>query len=272
MLTYVHGNNIGNIHFLWKVPDLAATESEMEELWQRLVSVDATATMDQKWVKKTLQEHPKLQEFMEYCCLRRHYSFCVKKCGYKAYSICKPPRLPSDVFDIKFLPDPVPSGDGHYKPFGNLYGKEISKKHHPSLQTPPSRAKTLPFVASVQHAHNTNLMVQCEECEMWHLIYSRYKLTLSELKQVSDSLEEFTYTCGSSFADLNFSGRSTKVCARNLQCYSPLEKLYYSLNKEPLCIYCCSDAGLTASEGCYPQCPDFISKPTSQKECSITFL
>ena len=130
----------------------------------------------------------------------------------------------------------MPNDDGHYKPFDSLYGKETSEKHRPSLQTRPSRAKTLPFVASVQHARNTNLMVQCEECEMWRLIYSKYKLTTPERKQVSDSLQEFTYTCGASFLDLNFAGWLSEVCIRYLQCYSPLEKLYYALNKEPLCI------------------------------------
>ena len=37
--------------------------------------------------------------------------------------------------------------------------------------------KSLPFVASVQHTRNTNLMIQCEECEMWQLVYSNYKLS-----------------------------------------------------------------------------------------------
>lgn len=99
---------------------------------------------------------------------------------------------------------------------------------------------------------------------MWRLIYSRYKLTSPELRQVNESLEEFTYTCGASFSDLNFSGRLAEVCARDLQCYSPLEKLHYSLNKEPLCIYCCGNADLTASEG-YPQCSECISKPNIPK-------
>ena len=47
---------------------VASTESEMEELWQNVITVDDSATMDQKWVKKTLQEHPKLTEFIEHCC------------------------------------------------------------------------------------------------------------------------------------------------------------------------------------------------------------
>lgn len=111
---------------------IAATESEMEELWHSVMSIDDTASMDQKWVKKTLQEHPKLTEFMEHCCRRRHYSFCVSKCGEEACHICKPHWLPFDIFhEIKHLPDPVPSGDGHYKSFDTLYGKQTSEEHRP---------------------------------------------------------------------------------------------------------------------------------------------
>ena len=191
----------------------AATASEMEELWESLASVDATAPMDHQWVKKSLQQYPKLEEYLKHCCCQRHYSFCVKKCGKEGCLLCKPPRLPPDVFDeIKDLPDPVPSGDGHYKSFDTLYGTTTSEEHRPSLQTQSTRRKSLPFVASVQHARNTNLMVQCEECNMWRLIYSRYKLTAAELLQVNNTLEEFTYTCGASFSDLNFSGRLVDRC------------------------------------------------------------
>ena len=119
-----------------------------------------------------------------------------------------------EVFhEIKDLPDPVPSGDGHYKSFDTLYGTTTSEEHRPSLQTQSPRRKSLPFVASVQHARNTNLMVQCEECNMWRLIYSRYKLTAAELLQVNNTLDEFTCTCGASFSDLNFSSRLVDVCA-----------------------------------------------------------
>ena len=86
----------------------AAAESEMEEVWENVLSIDDTASMDQKWVKAVLKKHPKLVEFMDHCCHRRHYMFCIKKCGEQECQICKPPRLPHDVFDeIKNLPDPV---------------------------------------------------------------------------------------------------------------------------------------------------------------------
>jgi hypothetical protein len=60
--------------------------------------------------------------------------------------------------------------DGHYKPFQDVYGTVTSEKCRPSLQKRPARAKTLPYVASIQHARNTNIMMQCEECdEAYHV-------------------------------------------------------------------------------------------------------
>ena len=112
-----------------------------------------------------------------------------------------------------------------------IYGPATSEEHRPSLQIPPARSKTLPFTASVQHARNTNMMIQCKECELWHLIYSKYKLTASERAQLNDALADFTYTCGASLSDLDLSGHLAEVCIRNLHCYDSLEKLYYSMNK-----------------------------------------
>jgi len=78
----------------------------------------------------------------------------------------------------------------------------------------------------VKHAKNTNLMVQCEECEMWHLVYGKYKLKKPELNVV---INDYTYTYGASLSDLCHTGQlaDVHVAIRLLCCYDPLEKLYY---------------------------------------------
>ena len=244
----------------------AATTAEIEEFLSSIKLVDETVTADVKWVKAVLPEYPKIKAFIEHCCQLRHYSFCIKKCGKSDCRICKPPRLPSDVLeDVKFLPDPEPNDDGHYKPFDTVYGKTTSEKHRPTLQKRPGRLKTLPFVASVQHARNTNMMIQCEECEMWRLVYSKCKLTAAERLQLDNALSYYTYTCGATLSDLDFNGRLADVCIRDVQCYDPLEKLYFSMNKDLICIYCCGSANLITKEGCYPQCNNCESKPPVQK-------
>jgi len=72
-------------------------------------------------------------------------------------------------------------------------------------------------------------MVQCEECEMWHLVYSKYKLKKPELAELNMAMNDYTYTCGASLSDLCHPGRlaDVHVAIRLLRCYDPLEKLYY---------------------------------------------
>ena len=244
----------------------SATDEEIATFQKALSTIDESIEQGEKFKKASLKDHTKLSEFYNHCCQVRHYSFCVKKCGKTNCHICLPPRLPHEDFQkLSFLPDPVPQEDGHYKPFDSVYGTDTSEEHRPSLQKRPNRQKTLPFVASVQHARNTNLMVQCEECEMWRLVYSKYKLNKSEKSSLQSVFEDFTYTCGASLSDLDLSGRLQDVVVRDLRCYDPLEKLYYSLNRDPICIYCCSERSLHSPESCYPQCTDCNDKPNIKK-------
>ena len=39
------------------------------------------------------------------------------------------------------------------------------------------RKETLPFTASLQHVKNVDIMLQCDECGLWRLLYSQKKLT-----------------------------------------------------------------------------------------------
>ena len=129
--------------------------------WLNFNRVDETLVVGKKFKKGNLDDHQSLKRFYDHCCQQRHYLFCIKKCGKLDCDICKPPRLPPEAFNtLVFLPDPVPQGDGHYKPFDTIYNTVTSEEHRPSLQNHPARQKTLSFVASVQHSKNTYLMVQ----------------------------------------------------------------------------------------------------------------
>ena len=78
--------------------------------------------------------------------------------------ICKPPRLPPDVFcNIHHLPDPIPDGD-KYKDFGEVYGSQTSEKHCPSLSSPGAKTRGMPFPPSAQYAKNVKVVLQCGEC------------------------------------------------------------------------------------------------------------
>lgn len=88
----------------------------------------------------------------------------------------RPPRLLPDVFsNLHHLPDPTLGEDGHYEPFKEVFGKTTTEEGRPSMRKARDVRKG-PFVPSIQHTKNTNLMAQCEDCLKWRLVYSRYKL------------------------------------------------------------------------------------------------
>ena len=169
-----------------------------------------------------------------------------------------------ETFDkLSYLPDSVPGEDGHYRPFSEVYGTPTTEEHRPSPQTRKGRQKSLPFSASVQHVKNADTMIQCEECEMWRLVYSKYKLTAAERQTVGKALEDYTYSCGAQLSDLGLDGRlgNDNLCIRNIRCYEPLQKLYYSVGTyELICIFCCSNENLISKEDCYSQCTDCANR------------
>ena len=75
-------------------------------------------------------------------------------------------------------------------------GTSTTEQHRPSLQVRKGRKKTLPFSASIQHVKNVDVMLECEECQMWRLLYSKHKLSASDRRALQHALEDVTYTCG----------------------------------------------------------------------------
>ena len=204
-------NTLGRIQLKGKNTEayLSAKDEEISKFEEVLLAIDETIEEGEKLTKASLKSHPKLTNFYEHCCQLRHYSFCVKKCGTSDCTIRTSPRLPSEIFEkLAFYPILYPKKTVTTNPLTPFM---VSEEHYPSLQKRPTRRKTLPFVASVQHARNTNLMVQCEECEMWRLVYSKCKLNKSELSMLQGMLDDFTYTCGASLSDLGLARRLEDV-------------------------------------------------------------
>ncbi len=174
-------------------------------------------------------------------------------------TLCRLVRLDADTFSqIHHLPDPVVGENGHYSPFNDVLGTDTTE-NCPSFQTRKKR-KTLPFSASVQHVKNVDIMVQCEECLMWQLLYSKHKLSKSERSALQVALDDLSYSCGAQLQDLELSGNLSEVYVRDMHCYDPIEKLYYSTGKyEDICIHCAAEEKLTTKEGSYPQCEACLS-------------
>lgn len=79
-----------------------ASLSEIASFWE---SVDST--LNDPFGKYRIATLAK-KSFFYHCCRVRHYTFSVLKCGSSPCSICRPARLPSDVFNkLHHLPDPT---------------------------------------------------------------------------------------------------------------------------------------------------------------------
>ncbi len=96
-------------------------------------------------------------------------------------------------------------------------------------------------------------MVQCSECGMWRIIFSRYKLRNEQRQYLQVILDDFMYSCGASLKDLNLTEEYNDIEIRDHDCFDPIEKLYYSAKNQPICVYCGEDQPYT-SDNSYPMC------------------
>lgn len=62
----------------------------------------------------------------------------------------------------------------------------------------------------MQHVKNVDLMLMCEECEMWRLLYSKRKLKQKERQELEQSLEDMSFSCGAQIQDCE--GMIVKAC------------------------------------------------------------
>ena len=76
-----------------------STEDDIDLMRSELLKVDSTLQKDQPLTKKNLPSKQGRMAFLKHCCTRRHYSFQIKKCGSDTCDICKPVKLPKEVFD-----------------------------------------------------------------------------------------------------------------------------------------------------------------------------
>ena len=91
----------------------------------------------------------------------------VKKCGSSTCEFCEPPQLPSDTFST--LSGPMPGTD-----------TSVSVTCTDQLQK--QSKKTLPFASSLRHVKNVDMMLECEHCGSWRILYCEQKLTKKERK------------------------------------------------------------------------------------------
>ena len=106
------------------------------------------------------------------------------------------------------------------------------------------------------------MMLQCENCDAWRLLYSRKKLTHRECTQLE---EAFTFT---PLQELDLPGKLADVSVRDIVCGEPVEKLYYSAKYPPICVCCATPVDPKPESDHYPQCRLF-RKASHQKGLNL---
>lgn len=142
-----------------------------------------------------------------------------------------------------------------------LYLKSIAQPmflQKPKLQSEPN---ILPFCGTVQHVKYVNLMLQCGECNLWRLIFSKHQLNSTLRQNLQCILNDYNYTCGASLAELHLPEEYANVEIRDHQCYDLKYILYYSAKFSPICIYCGVDQGYK-DDNEYPKCDNCTDRST----------
>ncbi len=68
---------------------------------------------------------------------------------------------------------------------------------------------------SQQHVKNVNLLVQCEECNKWRVLFCCNKLNFFQLTELEKLLDDIAYTCGVLFSEFDFPGRLNNVMMKS---------------------------------------------------------
>ena len=98
---------------------------------------------------------------------------------------------------------------------------------------------------------------------------AKRKLNSAEKKDLESAIDSMSYSCGALLKDAEIpSSLKDIVFMRQLQCHSPIEKLYYSAKYSDICIYCAIAVPRWNydKEQFYPQCADCSTKPAIENE------
>ena len=164
------------------------------------------------------------------------------------------------------MPDPTPR-DGDYKGFDELYGKPTTETHRPSLQKTATKGYGMPFSPTAQTAKNTKLLVECEECGKWRVLYSKHVLKKQQVQKIEQELERLDYSCGSVFTNIDADNDALAqvLVRKNLTCSEPIEIPYYGVGHDLICFHCGTVDGLfDVLPDFYPICCECLNQKKSK--------
>ena len=167
------------------------------------------------------------------------------------------------------IPEPFSKFVGYNIPERSKHRKrQRSNLSYDTLAKPNKKRKSLPFSPSVQHVKNIDIMLQCEECDLWRLLFSKRKLSIKERAELQSILDDVAYSCGATLEELDLPDKFSCVHVKEHNCYDTIEKLYYSAGFVPICIYAEEDVEDPDDSQNYPMCSACMDKDPIRKRKS----
>ncbi|CAC5421870.1 unnamed protein product [Mytilus coruscus] len=226
-----------------------ATDLLIDEVWSSLEPVDEKITKDDT-TSKSLSGKKNYQEFLNHCTVRRQYFFMIKKCGKADCNICRPVRGPwgQEAFnEVHFLPDPVPmpTDPDHYQKFSELYGKNTSEEHRPSLQQKKASIGSVAKDKGIRISGETvRAVLRCEDCNKPRCVHANRKLNKDQLILLQGLEEDISYICGMDFFPDDHPLQKICCVLAGIHCATEVSAHFYSsrLKFRPVCYVCGIDS------------------------------
>ena len=226
-------------------------------------------------------------QFSQRHCKVTHYNYyyiliSVKKCGFDSCLWCQNLDFQMKYFKLSTIyPTLYPMVRNTWilnHSMGLTYLKSFNLEA--SLSQFEQKSHGMPFSPSAQYAKNVGVVLQCDECRKWRVIYSK---TVLSAEQKDELKLVIAYTCGSRLQEIEGSvtGLLDKVYVKaNLTCLSPIEIPYYSAKYENIIIFnlryhCGTTEELVISESNYLMCSSCIQENKEMNKinmCAYVFF
>lgn len=179
----------------------------------------------------------KFSTFFEEHVRTTHYSITIKKCVSEGCPFHEVLHSTTEVFnEVAFLPAPKLKTEDKFYSFEELYGKEPDESDRPGATKKKEHDICKPdFPLQVSKAR---IITICTECSFPRLLYTRKKLTTSEMMKVETFLDSNLYTCG---AEVPLTFQPSRI-----DCNDPISLHYFQVGNKLkgfilLCRFCCTE-------------------------------
>ena len=81
--------------------------------------------------------------------------------------------------------------------------KRVKNIDHRLKNTTKIKGHGMPFSPTTQTAKNAGIVLWCEGCLKWHVVYSKWKLNPASKAKVMREVGSLSYTCGYVFQEID---------------------------------------------------------------------